>query len=49
MLSGFQLYPRWVPLTGLVWDTNIAAVPLFWDTNMAAVTLVKTLCRLLNQ
>ena len=25
--------------TGLVWDTNMAAVSLFWDTNMAAVTL----------
>ena len=24
--------------TGLVWDTNMAAVSLFWDTNMAAVT-----------
>ena len=24
--------------TGLVWDTNMAAVLLFWDTNMAAVT-----------
>ena len=23
--------------TGLVWDTNMAAVSLFWDTNMAAV------------
>ena len=23
---------------GLVWDTNMAAVPLFRDTNMAAVT-----------
>ena len=22
--------------TGLVWDTNMAAVTLFWDTNMAA-------------
>ena len=25
-------------LTGLVWDTNMAAVSLFWDTNMAAMT-----------
>ena len=25
--------------TGLVSDTNMAAVSLFWDTNMAAVTL----------
>ena len=24
--------------TGLVWDTNMAAVSLFWDTNMATVT-----------
>ena len=24
--------------TGLVWDTNMAAVSLFWDTKMAAVT-----------
>ena len=24
--------------TGLVWDTNMAAVSLIWDTNMAAVT-----------
>ena len=24
--------------TGLVWDTNMAAVSLFWDTNMAVVT-----------
>ena len=24
--------------TGLVWDTNMAAVSLFWDTNMAAMT-----------
>ena len=24
---------------GLVWDTNMAAVPLFWDTDMADVTL----------
>ena len=24
--------------TGLVWDTNVAAVSLFWDTNMAAMT-----------
>ena len=24
--------------TGLVWDTNMAAVSLFWDTNTAAVT-----------
>ena len=24
--------------TGLVWDTNMAAISLFWDTNMAAVT-----------
>ena len=24
--------------TGLVWDTNMAAVSLFWNTNMAAVT-----------
>ena len=24
--------------TGLVWNTNMAAVSLFWDTNMAAVT-----------
>ena len=24
--------------TGLVWNTNMAAVALFWDTNMAAVT-----------
>ena len=24
--------------TGLVWDTNMAAVLLFWDTNMAAMT-----------
>ena len=24
--------------TGLVWDTNMAAVSLFWETNMAAVT-----------
>ena len=24
--------------TGLVWDTNMAAVSLFWDTNMAAGT-----------
>ena len=24
--------------TGLVWDSNMAAVSLFWDTNMAAVT-----------
>ena len=24
--------------TGLVWDTNMAAVSLLWDTNMAAVT-----------
>ena len=24
--------------TGLVWDTNMAAVSLFWDTNMAEVT-----------
>jgi hypothetical protein len=23
--------------TGLVWDTNVAAVSWFWDTNMAAV------------
>ena len=23
--------------TGLVWDTNMAAVSLFWDTNMAAM------------
>ena len=23
--------------TGLVWDTNMAAVSLFWDTNMAFV------------
>ena len=25
-------------LTGLVWDTNMAAVSLIWDTNMAALT-----------
>ena len=24
--------------TGMVWDTNIAAISLFWDTNMAAMT-----------
>ena len=24
--------------TGLVWDTDMAAVSLFWDTSMAAVT-----------
>ena len=24
--------------TGLVWDTNMAAVSLFWDTNMATMT-----------
>ena len=24
--------------TGLIWDTNMAAVSLFWDTNMAEVT-----------
>ena len=24
--------------TGLVWDTNMAAVLLFWNTSMAAVT-----------
>ena len=24
--------------TGLVWDTNMAAVSLFWCTNLAAVT-----------
>ena len=24
--------------TGVVWDTNMAAVSLFWDTNMAAMT-----------
>ena len=24
--------------TGLVWNTNMAAVLLFWNTNMAAVT-----------
>ena len=25
-------------LTGLVWNTAMAAVSLFWNTNMAAVT-----------
>ena len=25
--------------TGLVWDTDMAAVLLFWDSNMAAVSL----------
>ena len=24
--------------TGLVWDTNMAAVSLFWDTDMVAMT-----------
>ena len=24
--------------TGLVWDTNMAAISLFWNTNMATVT-----------
>ena len=24
--------------TGLIWDTNMAALSWFWDTNMAAVT-----------
>jgi len=24
--------------TGLVWNTNMAAVSLFWDTNMTEVT-----------
>ena len=24
--------------TGLVWNTNMAAVSLFWNTNMTAVT-----------
>ena len=24
--------------TGLIWDTNMAAVLLFWNTNIAAVT-----------
>ena len=24
--------------TGLLWDTNVAAVSLFWDSNMATVT-----------
>ena len=27
--------------TGLVWDTNMAAVSLFWDANVAAVTSCK--------
>ena len=27
-----------LPCTGLVWNTNMAAVLLFWNTNMAAVT-----------
>ena len=35
--------------TGLVWDTNMAAVSLFWDTNMATVTsCVNTLYLLKN-
>ena len=27
-----------LPPTGLVWNTNMAAVSLFWNTNMADVT-----------
>ena len=32
------LHEKRVTSTGLVWDTNMAAVSLFWDTKMAAVT-----------
>ena len=32
-----RLHKKRTP-TGLVWDTNMAAVSLFWDTNMAAAT-----------
>ena len=31
-------YEKSLTPTGLVWDTNMAAVSLFWDTNMAAMT-----------
>ena len=24
--------------TGLIWNTNMTAIPLFWDANMAAVS-----------
>ena len=27
--------------TGLIWNTNMTAIPLFWDTNMAAVSLFR--------
>ena len=29
---------RRLKLSGLVWDTNMAAVSLYWDTNVSAVT-----------
>ena len=33
-----RLHKKSSTSTGLVWDTNMAAVSLFWDTNMAVVT-----------
>ena len=31
-------YQKGITPTGLVWNTNMAAVSLFWNTNMADVT-----------
>ena len=33
-----KLLPLQREKTGLVWDTNMAAVSLFWDTNVTEVT-----------
>ena len=33
-----RLHKKSSTSTGLVWDTNMAAVSLFWDTNIATVT-----------
>ena len=32
---------KFIGTTALVWDTNMAAIPLFWNTNMADVTSCK--------
>ena len=38
-----KLLPLQREKTGLVWDTNMAAVSLFWDTNVTEVTSCETL------
>ena len=35
--------------TGLVWDTNMAALLFFWDTNMADMTLCEKAPLLLSK